>query len=152
MARPIDPKRAIHLVLKSQKAKGSDSFLQPKHEKRISALIEEASRHYGVKVYRFTNVGNHLHLLVKTQTRRGFQNFLRVITGKIAILITKAKKGEKKGKFWDGLSFTRVVQWGKDFTNLDRYFTKNQIESFGYGTSIARALVKQGFIKIVETG
>ena len=84
-------------------------FLQPRYAKRIESLIEQNARHYGIKVFRFVNVGNHLHLLVKFQDRSGIQNFLRIVTGKIALWITQAKKGNKKGKFWDHLCFTRVI-------------------------------------------
>ena len=146
IARPLDPKRTIHLVLKSSQARGEHSLLQPRYKKRIQLLVEQSAKQYGIKIYQFTNVGNHLHLLVKTPTRLGFQNFLRTITGKIAILVTRAKKGQKKGKFWDALSFTRVVHWGKDFEKLTNYFLKNQIESFGYGTDFAKALLKQGYL------
>ena len=146
IARPLDPKRTIHLVLKSSQARGEQSFLQTRYTKRIQLLVEQTARCYGIKIYQYANVGNHLHLLIKTQTRLAFQNFLRIIAGKIAILVTRAKKGQKKGKFWDKLAFTRVVNWGKDFSNLTKYFIKNQIESFGYETPFAEALVKQGIL------
>ena len=144
IARPLDPKRTIHLILKSSQSRGERSLLQPRYAKRIQILIEQVAAHYGIKIYGYANVGNHLHLLVKTKTRLEFQNFLRVIAGKIAILVTQAKKGQKKGKFWDGLSFTRVVHWGNDFKRLTNYFIKNQIESFGYGPDFAKSLVKHG--------
>jgi hypothetical protein len=64
--------------------------------------------------------------------------------------VTKAKKGKKKGKFWDALSFTRVIHWGRDFKDLTTYFIKNEIESFGYGTDIARAVVKKGSLILKE--
>lgn len=146
IARPIDPKRAIHIVLKSNKARGACSLLQPKRAKRIDDLIEKSAIRYKIKIYRFVNVGNHVHLLIKTSNRIHFQNFLRTITGKIAILVTGAKKGQKKGKFWDGLTFTRVVNWGKDFEAMGRSLLKNQIESFGYGVDIEKALVRQGIL------
>ena len=146
--RPLDPKRALHLVLKSSQARGMKSFLQARHAKRIENFIEHTARHYGIKVYRFVNVGNHLHLLVKFQDRSGIQNFLRIVTGKIALWITEAKKGQKKGKFWDQLCFTRVVSFGNDFNRLTKYFVKNQIESFGYGAEVAKALLQQGAIRL----
>jgi len=146
IARPLDPKRPIHLVLKSSQARGPLSLLQPRRAKRIQQLVEETAKRHQIKIYQFTNVGNHLHLLVKTKNRLHFQNFLRIIAGKIAILVTQAKKGQKKGRFWDGLSFTRVVNWGKDFTKLSRYFIKNELESFGYGAAFAKALVSQGYL------
>jgi len=148
--RPLDPKRPIHLVLKSSRARGKSSLLQSHYKKRIEFLIEQSAKRYGIKIYHFANVGNHLHLLVRTPARANFQNFLRIITGKIAILVTKAKKGEKKGKFWDALSFTRVIHWGRDFKQLTTYFIKNQIEGFGYGVDVAKKLLRNGSLAWVE--
>ena len=151
IARPLDPKRALHLVMKSSIAVGQSSFLIAKHKKRIQKLVEEASRKYCIQVDQFVNVGNHLHLLVRFKKRQSIQNFLRVIAGKIAILITGALKGGAVGRFWDGPCFTRVVNWGKDLTNLARYFLKNDVESLGYSNSLARDLVSNGFL-IFGTG
>jgi len=146
IARPLDPKRAIHLILKSSQARGAHSLLQPRYAKRIKNLIEVTAKKYGIKIYQFANVGNHLHLLVKAPARLEFQNFLRVISGKIAILVTKAKKGQKNGKFWDHLAFTRIVNWGKDLNRITYYFIKNEIESFGYGADFAKELVQRGCV------
>ncbi len=102
---------------------------------RVHQLVDETASKYGLRVHRFSNVGNHLHLLVSTKTRRGFQSFLRVLTGAIAFAITGARKGNPIGKFWDKLAFSRVLSWGREFQRLAHYFIKNDLESLG----IARA-------------
>ena len=98
---------------------------------RIYVLMTEIAERYGVKVYRFENVGNHLHLLISVQSRRQFQTFLRVLAGQVVFLVTGAKKGNAVGKFWDKLAFSRIVNWGRDFANVSHYFFKNAWESFG---------------------
>ncbi len=144
--RPLDPKSTIHLVLKSSRAKGMWSLLHRRHKTRIQDLLEKLAKENGIKIYRYANVGNHLHLLLKIHSRRGFQKFLRVFTGRVALLITQARKGNPQGKFWDAIAFTRIVQWGKDFTRITRYFFKNEIESFGRTTAFAKQLVQKGMI------
>src|SRR5205814_2068237 len=76
--RPFDPRRPLHLVLKSSRAKGEWSMLSPKHEGWIEREVERVARRFRVKVYRFVNVGNHLHLLVHVTRKADFKGFLRV--------------------------------------------------------------------------
>jgi len=149
--RPIDPKASIHLVLKSTRARGEWSLLNRRHKIRIQDLLLTLSRANGIKIYQYVNVGNHLHILLKTRDRRGFQKFLRVFSGRVAMLVTHARKGKPQGKFWDELAFTRIVQWGIDFKRITRYFLKNEIESIGYSTEFARALLRKGIL-IWESG
>ncbi len=65
---------------------------------------------------------------------------MRTVTGRIAALVTKAKKGHKIGRFWDGLAYTRVVRWGTDLLNVRHYITKNLFEGEG-----VRLLTSKGF-------
>ncbi|MBI2605879.1 MAG: transposase [Deltaproteobacteria bacterium] len=128
IARPIDTKRAMHLVMRATRARGPWSMLREEHKPKIERLVHLASSRHGVRVYRFSNVGNHLHLLVRARTRVGFQNFLRVITAQTAALATGARKGNPKGRFWDALAYSRVVSWGREFKKLQAYLSKNLLE------------------------
>lgn len=131
LARPVDPKRPLHLVLRSSRAKGSWSMLASPHRKRVEHLTKTLAPKFGIKIYRFANVGNHLHLVVKCQTHEGFKGFLRLLAGKIALTITHAKKGQPKGKFWDTLAYSRLIEWGKEFETVKTYIVKNLFESMG---------------------
>jgi len=107
-------------------------MLHRRNKSKIFLLTNEQARHFGVRIYRFSNVGNHLHLLVLPGSRKGFQNFLRSITGSIALLVTGTHKGnELKRRFWDLLAFTRVLTWGREFQIVSIYFVKNLLESLG---------------------
>jgi REP element-mobilizing transposase RayT len=149
--RPLDPKSAIHLVLKSSRAKAIWSMLHRRNKTRIQDLMERLASENGIKVYQFVNVGNHLHLLVKIRSRDGFQKFLRVFTGRVALLVTGARKGNPQGKFWDALAFSRIVQWGKDFKRITLYFIKNELESLGLATGFSKTLTQRGSL-ILEKG
>ena len=56
----------------------------------VSKIICTKSQKYSIQVMEFANVGNHLHLVVKTLTKshilakKQFSNFLREVTGFIA--------------------------------------------------------------------
>lgn len=136
-ARPIDPKQALHVVLRSSQARGAHSLLHPKHCDPIHRLTQKLARRWGVRLYRYANVGNHLHLLVKVPTRAAWRRFLRELAGGIAILVTGARKGaglprnESGRGFWDELAFTRIVQFGRDFEGVARYLIKNLFEAAG---------------------
>ena len=82
-------------------------------------------------MYEFSNNGNHLHVLLRAKTRGGFQNFLRVLSAQIAARISGAKKGNAKGKFWDKLAYTRLVEWGKSFRVAKAYVIQNFLEAAG---------------------
>ncbi|MEQ1879153.1 MAG: transposase [Bdellovibrionia bacterium] len=130
-ARPLDRKKPIHLVLSSQIARGKLSMKSPLNERKVDAIVHEYAKRFHVKIHDYANGGSHLHLNVTIPSREQFQMFLRTVTGLIARLILKAKKGEPKGKFWSSLAFTRVADWGKQLWNLKTYIFKNVLEASG---------------------
>jgi REP element-mobilizing transposase RayT len=153
--RPIDPKQALHVVLRSSKAKGAHSMLHPKHCNAIETFVHKTAKHWGVRVYRFANVGNHIHLLIQVPTREAWKRFSKALSGGIAQIVTGAQKGSalkrdqgssipesaKRG-FWDHLLFTRIVSFGRDFKRMTRYLIKNLFEAAGVPMT---RLLKQGY-------
>lgn len=129
-ARPIALKSPMHVVMRSQLARGQWSMLHPRHAKHVRAITETLARKHGIRLDQFANVGNHLHLLVRARQRRPFQRFLRELAGALAMMITGARKGVEQ-KFWDARAFTRIVEWGRDLRNLEIYFIKNMFEAAG---------------------
>ncbi len=142
--RPITTKRSMHLVLRSSMAKGQWSFL--KKEKKIKDIILKNAKASGIKIYRFANAGNHLHLIILPQSRKGFQTFVRAISGIIAREITGSQRGgtergfnnsgplEKVSElsFWDKRPFTRIIEWGNEFRSLTGYLDQNSLEAWGF--------------------
>jgi hypothetical protein len=55
----------------------------------ILSLMKKYSVRFQVKVYEYAIQGNHIHLLIKAQSREGMQNFFRVIAGHSAQRILK---------------------------------------------------------------
>jgi REP element-mobilizing transposase RayT len=127
--RPFTPNVPTHLVLKSKRAKGLWSMRHRRHQAKITSMIYVYADRFKVHVYRAANVGNHIHLLVKAHDRKNLADFLRVLAGRIAVVVSGAKRGIKKiGKFWDCLCWSRLVNWGKDFYHVRRYVTANEVE------------------------
>lgn len=129
LERPLSTIRPIHLVLKSNKAKGQMSFLTHKNKSFIESLIKEKAKKFGVKIHEYVNVGNHLHLKIRITSRESFQKFLKSITALIARKVTGARKGKTFGKFWQGQAFTRVLVSRFEELNLHGYIKANKIEA-----------------------
>jgi len=132
-SRPISTKRPMHLVMRSTLARGEKSFLRPARAKHIKNLVQRLAQGNGVKVYRFANSGNHLHMIVLPKSRDGFNAFIRAISGLIARITLGVERGRALGlKFWDARPFTRILEWGKDYTHACRYLLQNTLEALGF--------------------
>lgn len=135
-------------------------MLLPRHCNHIRDLVDRLKNRWNVAVYRYANVGNHLHLLVRAKSRADWQGFIRELSGGIAIIVTGAKKGTplERGAdsqttrgFWDHLVFSRIVSWGRDFKGVALYTLKNLWE--GTGVPV-RKLLARGLhiIELSENG
>ncbi len=122
-ARPLLPGKITHVVFKSSKATGALSFY--KHKRLVSALLSAKSKKFFIEILDWVNMGNHLHLKVRFKDRKRMGQFLKSFTGTLARQITGAKKGNKFGKFWDGLAYTRVLMSKFEVLGLKGYFEGN---------------------------
>ena len=126
VARPLVPGKITHVVFKTSKAKGKLSFY--KNKILVKHLLKQRANKYFIEILDFVNMGNHLHLKVRFKNAVFFKNFLRTFSALLARKITKARKGFKFGKFWDGLVFTRVLTSQFEIFGLKVYFKANRIE------------------------
>lgn len=133
-ARPFSAKKPIHLVLRSSRAKGAYSMLNPRNRGNINSTVYDHAVRCGVILYNYSNNGNHLHMLLRSKEHESLQKFLRSVAGIIARKVTGACKGNAQGKFWDSLAFSRVSEWGKAFDNLKNYVIQNILEAAGVVT------------------
>ncbi len=139
--RPLNLKQSHHITMKSHHAMGARSLFR--HKKMILSLVKKNSSKFQLKVYEHAIQGNHIHLLVKAQTREGLQNFFRVIAGHIAQRVLKEcplkqapggapHKGtgceKNQRKFWSYLLYSRIVSWGREFKVVAKYIQKNTLE------------------------
>ncbi|MGZ3697873.1 MAG: transposase [Bdellovibrionota bacterium] len=112
--------------------------MHPKRVQLVNRRISSLARKNGVRIHEFANAGNHFHLLIKGQTKKSIQNFLKSVGSQVAQLVTGAKKGQpfrksKEGRaFWDELVFTRVIAPGlRPYRAVKDYIWLNVQESIG---------------------
>jgi len=129
LERPVSVRRPMHVVLRSERARGGWSM--KKHQAKIREALRACVLRSGVRVYDFANVGSHLHLLVRARRRDAFQRFLRTFAGIVARIVTGARRGKplRAGPFWSALAWSRVVAWGRDFWGVRHYVFRNRIEA-----------------------
>lgn len=152
--RPLPVKGTLHLVLKSERAFGARSMLAKSHVTQIDLLVRKQAAACGVKIYHFVNVGNHLHLVVRIQSRVFYRRFIRSVSGLIARLVLKKERGPQNPKeneksigkksrkfvFWVARPFTRLVIWGRDYNNLSKYIKKNRVQADRFGSRVSKSL------------
>lgn len=142
--RPLSLNKPLHLVLKSDFAHGSRAL--PRHRPLIEKVLAKAKKKFAIKVYEMAIVSNHIHLLVVGRTRKGLQNFFRVVAGHIAqhllrkfpvSAIEREKRGgasarrEKENKFWQTRIYSRIITWGREFFHVKNYVLRNALEALG---------------------
>ena len=127
--RPRASKEAMHLVLRSDRARGAKSLL--KYDAVVRAVIAKVAKRRGVRVYRIVNAGNHLHVTLKLSKQFLWHGFISGVTGGIARAIGfKRDAGSRQG-FWNSRPFTRVIAWGRDYNVVKDYHVLNQLEADG---------------------
>ena len=129
LSRPIDTRRPMHVVLRSSRARGPWSLRARESERIVARTLRRFATRYEIRLYEFANSGNHVHLLLRAKCRLALQNFLRTFAGVTARLITGARKGYAVGRFWDFLSYSRIVTWGSDFRGVRAYVVQNRFEA-----------------------
>ena len=127
--RPVVTKEAMHLVLRSDRARGTKSLL--KYDHVVRAVIVKVARRRGVRVYRIVNAGNHLHITLKLSKQFLWHGFISGVTGGIARTLGFMRDEGAKQGFWNSRPFTRVIAWGRDYNVVKDYHVLNQLEADG---------------------
>ena len=134
----------VHLVMRSEKARGEWSFSRKENSRRIHEILHKQAAKFGVRIYDLAIVGNHFHVALRLANKKMFHRFLRAIAGLIARMITGAERGSgKRVKFWDSRPFTRLVHWGTAYDSIKRYFLKNKLEAVGFPTEQAYEIARR---------
>ncbi len=146
--RPIVTRHTMHLVLRSSRAKGKWSFLEPKNKVITREILKKFAAKYGVKLLHGANVGNHIHLEIQLTNRYTYKPFIRAVTAAIAMKITGVSRWKTKAqvgitKFWDLRPFTRVVVGRRAQLSLKDYIKINRLEGQGFKRDIAKVLIQR---------
>ncbi|HMI83073.1 MAG TPA: transposase [Polyangiaceae bacterium] len=113
--RPIEPTLPLYVVLRSSRARGKWSLSRAPTRTAVKETLRVLSQRHGIKIFEFSNGGDQVHLLLRAESRASFQAFLRAFAGLVARQVTGARKGKPSGRFWDALTFSRVLNWGEEF-------------------------------------
>lgn len=141
-ARPVSTKQLMHVVLKSDKAVGSTSFLR--FERNILVLAKNLSLNAGVQIKDMVVMGNHIHIALKCNRRGALTVFLRALCGIIARKVLSAEKGTPSSiqGFFSGRPFSRIVAIGrKSYLTIRDYFQLNRLEKLGWSQEAGRNLL-----------
>lgn len=95
-ARTLSSRHAIHLILKSTKIKDYGSFY--KYKKLIKEEMQKFSNKFGLKIFSYTIMNDHIHLIIQIQNRNAYTYFVQAFAGSVALKIVKLKKGENLSK------------------------------------------------------
>lgn len=117
-ARVLDSRKPMHLVLKSKK-----SIVLFKHQKKLRVVLQKQAKTFGIKIYSETVQSDHWHLFIKITNRRLYRGFIRSVTGILARMLGKG--------IWDFAPYSRIVNWGTDFSNVKDYLLLNYCEVNG---------------------
>jgi REP element-mobilizing transposase RayT len=125
--RPFVEGAPLHVVLSSDRAKGTWSLSARKNRARISSMIHVYAARFKVRLYRMRIDPRQIQLLVKASERKHLADFLRVLAGRVAIHVTGAKKAVRRtGKFWSALCWSKIINWGREFFRVGAgIFSKN---------------------------
>jgi REP element-mobilizing transposase RayT len=116
-ARPLSTKLPIHAVLKASAS--TRSMKTPSRFYRVNNLIRETAKKHGVVIHELANAGNHLHILISIPSRKGWSRFIKELSGRVAQLMSNAKR------FWGQKPFTRVTSgWRKEFAIVKKYIAR----------------------------
>ena len=133
-ARPISTKKPMHFVLRSNRARGSLSFLKNKRHKEIDTIIRRQAQLFGIKIYQTAVNSNHIHILIRIKNRYLWKKWIKAVSGLVARFILNRERGhvQPKIQFWDARPWSRIVEWGKAFTSVSKYVRQNFLEAWGF--------------------
>ncbi len=126
--RPLSIRAPIHLVIKSEKAKGNLSFVN--HQSVIVRAISAISKKWNVTVYDKAINFNHVHFVIRIKSESDYRSWIRELASEIVRLIS-IKTGTKLIQFFSLRPWTRILRWGRDFKNALNYLILNQTEVVG---------------------
>jgi REP element-mobilizing transposase RayT len=126
--RPLHSKLPILLTLRAEKS--CLRKLGALH--RVNKLVYFVAKRHGVRIYKYSNVGNHLHLLIKIPHVHRWAAFIRELTGRIAQELIGELKLPDQLRFWKFRPHTRIVRgWQKAYRIAKEYIYLNQLEADG---------------------
>ena len=129
--RPLQLGAPVHLILKCN----NKALKLGLHSEKCRNLIKELISLYGdkfnVSVDRLSIQRSHIHMLVKFESRKNAQDFMRILPGQIAQRMRQQRLAFQNQKLWESRPFTRNVLDQRSYKILLSYFKLNDLELAG---------------------
>ncbi len=129
--RPLSTKHPLHLILKSS----CGGVFNPGNVS-LENLIRSQTKKFGIKIYELALNWSHIHFILKIESRKNYNKFIRSLTAAVAKQIRKLKPHLEV--IFDLRPFTRIISWGRDFKRVLEYALLNQMEAFGLVTRVKK--------------
>ena len=123
--RPLDPKKPAHFVLRLKQ--NLPSFFSPRRLIAKNGFLDLAAK-YNIKVYHLVFNHSHCHACLLIPAQKGYVDFVRELTSWLTAYFSKVANAQLKRIFLHR-PYTRIVEWGRSFKILMKYFEKNEQES-----------------------
>lgn len=141
--RPFRAKTPIHVVFRSEMAKGTLSMGAREHARWLRAYLPALCRSLKIELMHWSNNSNHLHLLIRAERKEMFQSFLRAFPGRIARQVLGAEGLLGNGvRYWKSRPYSRIVSWGREVWNVMSYVEGFWLVPMEYGLDLS----KTGFV------
>jgi hypothetical protein len=127
-ARPLSTKHPLHLILKSEKARGSLSFIN--HRFALELALSKVASQFKIKIYDKSVNNDHIHMVILFKSKEAYKSFIRVLSAEIVRIISKKTKTPLKD-FFTQRPYTKILSWGKQLNITLEYQILNQMEYFG---------------------
>lgn len=125
MKRELDFGKPTHLVLRLKET--LPNLFCPR-DKKLREGFHKTAEKFSIKIYELVFNHTHVHLLTKLPSQEAYRAFIRELTSRCVSYWSK-KIGIKLRKIFATLPFTRIIEWGRDFFGIKKYFEKNEKES-----------------------
>lgn len=126
--RPLSTKQPLHLILKSEFAKGSFRFTA--HRSTIENIFSKLCKRYGIKLHDLAVNFDHIHMVISFNSIHSYKGWVRHLTSKIVKEISRRTKVQLKN-FFTHRPYSRIVAWGRDLKGVLEYLVLNKMEVFG---------------------
>ncbi len=144
--RPFTTKNALHVILKSKFALRDWSFIHKANKSKIDYCLRRQAKNNGIRIYGLQIMSNHIHLNLLFPSRGAYISYVRAVSGIIPRLVMGCERGRRAiiEQFWEARPFTSIINWGRHFEIVKRYFSLNKLEALGFTRPYARKILESG--------
>ena len=135
--RHFESKLSLHVVLKAK----LNLFNNSRARQMIDSLILKYATYFEVNVYHRAIVSDHIHLILKSESKDNLSGFLRVLSAQISLKFRQKKiLPQDFSNIWLKRPWSEVLKWGKRYGTAIQYVALNYLE----GMNVIKRTKKKG--------